>query len=70
MVRHTLRVTPWLYAPKGDDTLWVSGDTIDYHMEHDAIVTSWRVVLSMMPCSNRNIGELRVVGSKMVLYND
>ena len=57
-------------SSQGQKCLWVSGDTIDYHMEHDAIVTSWRVVLSIMPCSDRNVRELRVVGSKMVLYSD
>jgi hypothetical protein len=48
----------------------VSGDTIDYHMGHDAMVTSRRVVLSIISFSNRNVRELRVVGSKMVLYSD
>ena len=54
----------------GRRCLRVSGDTTDYCMEHDAIVTSWRVVLSIIPCFNRNVRELRVVGSKMVLYSD
>ena len=55
---------------QGQERLWVSREAIDYHMEHDAIVTSWRVVLSMISCSDRNVRELRVVGSKMILYSD
>ena len=46
MVRSTLWVTPLVQASKGKVRLWVSGDTKDYHVELDAIITSWRVGFS------------------------